>query len=151
MAVHFASVWVPFTSESKEAVAHYPEIIREMKLAVQEAGRRVGAYIRKRQRQANQEERRHIFERYIEEVAAALKALSGAPREEMEKRLQAMAEAATKMEEKEAAKEHKKEDVDDVLKGTTTLVVPEREALPLFELKEEPPKKKRKKPDGENE
>ncbi|MCK5618253.1 MAG: DNA topoisomerase VI subunit B, partial [Candidatus Krumholzibacteria bacterium] len=25
--VHMASVWVPFTSESKEAVAHYPEII----------------------------------------------------------------------------------------------------------------------------
>src|SRR6266446_4085797 len=27
--VHMASVWVPFTSESKEAVASYPEIIKE--------------------------------------------------------------------------------------------------------------------------
>jgi DNA topoisomerase-6 subunit B len=34
--VHIASVWVPFTSESKEAVAHYPEIIKEFKLALQE-------------------------------------------------------------------------------------------------------------------
>ena len=32
--MHMASVWVPFTSESKEAVAHYPEIIKEMKLAI---------------------------------------------------------------------------------------------------------------------
>ena len=27
LLVHIASVWVPFTSEAKEAVAHYPEII----------------------------------------------------------------------------------------------------------------------------
>ena len=31
--VHIASVWVPFTSESKEAVAAYPEILKEIKLA----------------------------------------------------------------------------------------------------------------------
>ncbi len=135
LAVHFASVWVPFTSESKEAIAHYPEIIREMKLAIQEAGRRAAAYIRKRQRQANQEERRHIFERYIEEVASALKSLTGQGKEDLERKLQAMAEQATKMEEREAAKEHKKDDADDLLKGTTTLVLPERERLPLFDRK----------------
>jgi DNA topoisomerase-6 subunit B len=36
LLVHMASVWVPFTSESKEAVAHYPEILKEMQLALQE-------------------------------------------------------------------------------------------------------------------
>jgi hypothetical protein len=30
LLVHIASVWVPFTSESKEAIAGYPEIIREL-------------------------------------------------------------------------------------------------------------------------
>ncbi len=30
--VHIASVWVPFTSESKEAVAAYPEIQKELRL-----------------------------------------------------------------------------------------------------------------------
>ena len=35
--VHIASVWVPFTSESKEAIAHYPEIIKE----IHDAGRKV--------------------------------------------------------------------------------------------------------------
>ena len=38
--VHIASVWVPFTSESKEAVA-YPEIVKEIKLAIQECGRKL--------------------------------------------------------------------------------------------------------------
>src|SRR5688572_24628864 len=32
--IHMASVWVPFTSESKEAVADYDEIRKEMKLAL---------------------------------------------------------------------------------------------------------------------
>src|SRR5262250_2161710 len=33
--VHMASVWVPFTSESKEAIADYDEIRKEIKLALQ--------------------------------------------------------------------------------------------------------------------
>ena len=32
LLVHIASVWVPFTSESKEAIAAYPEIMRELRL-----------------------------------------------------------------------------------------------------------------------
>ena len=31
LMVHIASVWVPFTSESKEALAHYPELIIEQR------------------------------------------------------------------------------------------------------------------------
>ncbi|MBL7215459.1 MAG: DNA topoisomerase VI subunit B, partial [Phycisphaerae bacterium] len=50
LMVHIASVWVPFTSESKEAVAHYPEIIKELKLAIQECGRKLGMHVRKQKR-----------------------------------------------------------------------------------------------------
>ena len=35
LMVHIASVWVPFTSESKEAVADYDEIVKEIRLALQ--------------------------------------------------------------------------------------------------------------------
>ena len=45
--VHMSSVWVPFTSEAKEAIVAYPEIIHEMKLGLQEVGRQLGIYIRK--------------------------------------------------------------------------------------------------------
>ena len=39
--VHIASVWVPFTSESKEAVASYPEIQKELRLGLQAVGRKL--------------------------------------------------------------------------------------------------------------
>ena len=54
LVVHIASVWVPFTSESKEAIAHYPEIIKEIKLALQECGRKLSIYIHKHIRAAEQ-------------------------------------------------------------------------------------------------
>ena len=70
--VHMASVWVPFTSESKEAIADYDEIRKEIKLAVMECGRRLNTYIRRRQRMAREGQRRHIFEKYIGEVVKAV-------------------------------------------------------------------------------
>ncbi|HCK72423.1 MAG TPA: hypothetical protein DHW38_12660, partial [Planctomycetaceae bacterium] len=41
LMVHLASVWVPFTSESKEAIAAYPEIEKEIRLALQAVGRKL--------------------------------------------------------------------------------------------------------------
>ncbi|BDG05791.1 DNA topoisomerase VI subunit B [Anaeromyxobacter oryzae] len=72
LLVHIASVWVPFTSEAKEAVAHYPEITREIQLAAQECGRKLAAHIRKKQHADYQAQRRSIFELYIQEVAQAI-------------------------------------------------------------------------------
>ena len=56
--IHMASVWVPFTSESKEAIADYDEIRKEMKLALMECGRKLGTYLRKRQAMQRQAARR---------------------------------------------------------------------------------------------
>jgi DNA topoisomerase-6 subunit B len=75
--VHMASVWVPFTSESKEAIADYDEIRKEIKLALQECGRRLGVFLRRRERAAGEFRRRNIFELYIEEVAEACNRLKG--------------------------------------------------------------------------
>ena len=63
--VHMASVWVPFTSESKEAIASYPEIQKEMRLGLQAVGRKLGMYVRKRLKVKQQGERRQIFLRYL--------------------------------------------------------------------------------------
>jgi DNA topoisomerase VI subunit B len=72
LLVHIASVWVPFTSEAKEAVAHYPEITKEIQLAAQECGRKLAAHIRKKKHADYQAQRRSIFELYIQEVAASI-------------------------------------------------------------------------------
>ena len=77
VVVHLASVWPPFTSEAKEAIASYPEIIKEMKLALQEAGRQLGSYVNKKKRVGEQQERVNIFENYIPEVAGALATITG--------------------------------------------------------------------------
>ena len=71
--VHMASVWVPFTSESKEAIAHYPEIIKEIRLALQECGRKLSKFV-KRQRKAAESERKKAFiQKYIPHIAIALR------------------------------------------------------------------------------
>src|SRR6266498_4779236 len=75
--VHMASVWVPFTSESKEAIADYDEIRKEIKLALRECGRRLGAFLRRRERAYSEQSRRDIFALYIEEVVEACARLKG--------------------------------------------------------------------------
>ncbi len=91
--VHMASVWVPFTSESKEAVADYDEIRKEIKLALQECGRRLGVFLRRRERAKSEFRRRNIFELYIEEVVEACSRLKGGkfPKEKLKGQLQKIA------------------------------------------------------------
>jgi DNA topoisomerase-6 subunit B len=73
LMVHVASAWVPFTSESKEAIAHYPEIIREIQLAVQDCGRRLGIYLRKRKRIQQEMDKRRYIETYLPYIGEALR------------------------------------------------------------------------------
>ena len=81
IVLHMASVWVPFTSEAKDALAHYPDIMKEIKLALQEAGRKLGIYIRKNVRAKEAKERVNLFEKYIPEVAGSLSELTGKKKE----------------------------------------------------------------------
>jgi DNA topoisomerase VI subunit B len=75
--VHMASVWVPFTSESKEAVARYPEILKEIRLALQLCGRRLSHHLSAR-RKAAEEGRKHSYiETYIPHIGIALKEIIG--------------------------------------------------------------------------
>ncbi len=81
--IHMASVWVPFTSESKDAIADYDEIRKEMQLALQECGRKLGQYIRRRQRMKRDAQKRDVFERYIGEISRACNHLTGTDTQEL--------------------------------------------------------------------
>jgi len=107
LLVHIASVWVPFTSESKEAVAHYPDIIKEIQLAAQECGRKLATFIRKRKAADYQAQRRSIFELYIEEVAAAIGKITGRKPNPIKREFLKVAHKVTaaEMKEEEAALE----------------------------------------------
>src|SRR5216117_3065204 len=91
--VHMASVWVPFTSESKEAIADYDEIRKEVTLALRECGRRLGAFLRRLERADSEHRRRNIFELYIEEVVESCNRLKGGrlPTAKLKEQLQKMA------------------------------------------------------------
>jgi DNA topoisomerase-6 subunit B len=73
LMVHIASVWVPFTSESKEAIAHYPEIIKELRLALMEAGRKLGAHIRHRRRADAEAKKKSYIDKFIPHIGIALR------------------------------------------------------------------------------
>jgi DNA topoisomerase-6 subunit B len=105
LLVHIASVWVPFTSESKEAVAHYPEIIREIQLAAQECGRKLATHIRKKQHLDYQAQRRGIFELYVEEVAVALHKISGRSKDAIQREFMKVANQVTEADLDDAALE----------------------------------------------
>jgi len=77
VVVHLASVWVPFTSESKEAIAHYPEIMKEIRLALQECGRRVAEHIGRQRRAAEAERKKSYIQQYIGHIAEALQEING--------------------------------------------------------------------------
>lgn len=93
--IHMASVWVPFTSESKEAIADYDEIRKEMRLALMECGRKLGTYLNKRQKMRREGERRDIFERYIGEIAQAVAAIDGMDAKKLYEALLAQAKKKT--------------------------------------------------------
>ena len=69
---HFASVWAPYTSESKEALAAYPEIQKELRLALQTVGRKLGLFLKRRERVKQEGSRRAIFKKYLPEIADAI-------------------------------------------------------------------------------
>ncbi len=73
VVLHMASVWVPFTSESKEAIASYPEIIKEIRLALQECGRKLATHIRKAVRIKQELKKRSYIEKYIPAIGEALR------------------------------------------------------------------------------
>ncbi len=77
LMVNLTSVWVPFTSESKEAIAHYPEIVREIRLALQECGRKTAAHIRHHRRVADEAKKHSYIKKYIPHIGHALQEILG--------------------------------------------------------------------------
>jgi DNA topoisomerase-6 subunit B len=90
--VHFASVWVPFTSESKEAIANYPVIIKEIKLALQDCARKLSGYLSGVRRAAAIAEKKSIFERYAAETAQALEEITGEKKKSIEEMIMRLVE-----------------------------------------------------------
>ena len=77
--VHVASTNVPFTSESKDAIASIPEIEREIMLALQDLGRDLRAFVSRRDRTRLAEERARAVCAILPELAAKVAEVTERP------------------------------------------------------------------------
>ena len=57
--------------------SHYPEIVKEIKLALQEIGRKLASFVNKKRRIGEEAKKRGYIEKYIPHVAEALKDIIG--------------------------------------------------------------------------
>ena len=69
LLIHLASTNIPYTSESKEAVAPIPEILEELKLALQEAGRKLREYLDKKEKKRVQKRKEREIARILPLIA----------------------------------------------------------------------------------
>ena len=126
--VHVASVWVPFTSESKEAIAGYPEIQKELRLGLQAVGRKLGMYLNARNKVKQEGERRSIFLRYLGEVADAVNTINGHDRDSLYEQLLAVARKKTAdADAKFDDRGRKVKDQEELEFGESVLIVPTEE------------------------
>ena len=145
-----ASVWVPFTSESKEAIADYDEIRKEMKLALQECGRKLGTYLRRRKRMQRHGDMRVVLEKYIGEIATNCEVITGTPAKKIYDAL--MKQVKRKTAEADAILDEEGRVVDSLEEEEDVVIVENRQGgggesfeETLFEDESATPKRKKKK------
>jgi DNA topoisomerase-6 subunit B len=78
--VHVASTNVPFTSESKDAVAGVPEIEDEIELAIREAARELKSYLNRRRSMQKRRKKQEVLGKILPEMADKLSEVTGRER-----------------------------------------------------------------------
>ena len=90
--VNVSSVFIPYTSTGKQAIADVPEIYNEIRQAIMEAARKLGEYTSKIRRMREALQKRKILEKYTVEVARALAVVLEVPQEKLVSELKSLVE-----------------------------------------------------------
>ena len=80
ISIHVASTNVPFTSESKDALANVPAIEDEIELAVREAARELKSFLNKRRSMQQRREKQDVLGKILPEMADKVSEVTGRPR-----------------------------------------------------------------------
>ena len=78
--IHVASTNVPFTSESKDAVANVPAIEDEIELAIREAARELKSYLKKRRSMQKRQKKQDVLAEILPEMAEKVSEVTDQPR-----------------------------------------------------------------------
>ena len=97
--VNFLSVFIPYTSAGKQAIADEEEILEEIRLALMDSGRKTAHYIIGKRREQEKQMKRQLFYKYIPEIAQALGHLTKEKQEILKKKLEKMVLDKLKLEE----------------------------------------------------
>jgi DNA topoisomerase-6 subunit B len=109
-----------------------------MKLALMECGRKLGTYLRKRQRMHREAARRDVFERYIGEISKAVNAINGTDAKKLYEVLLKQAKKRTAVADAQLDDEGRtiKQDETEELKNDDGVVLVESRAAHLAEAAE---------------
>jgi len=111
LMVHIASGWVPYTSESKEAIAPYDEILQELRRAVMECGRRLQRFLKRKKREADEAKKRSYISKYMNPIGEALQDILGFSDEAKEQTLAGLKVILEESREKQPTPKKKKKAV----------------------------------------
>jgi DNA topoisomerase-6 subunit B len=82
--IHVASTNVPFTSESKDALANIPEIEDEIELAIREAARELKSYLNKRRSMQKRRQKQDVLGKILPQMADKVSEVTGQPRPDID-------------------------------------------------------------------
>jgi len=85
--VNVSSVYIPFSGVGKQAIAQEPEIIEEIKLAVQDCARGLQRYMSGEKNRSMQAGKYNTIMRYVNQLSINLNEITGAKKEEIEESL----------------------------------------------------------------
>ena len=102
--VNLVSMYVPYTSAGKQSVTGEDEIVKEIRMALMEVGRKFQRYHSKLRRDIEKEARMNALMKYSTELAPAIARLIGKDEKKMLKDLQDLIKKKLKMEEEREAK-----------------------------------------------
>lgn len=77
LIVHIASTNVPFTSESKDAVANVPEMEKEIELAVRESARNLKSHLKKQRTRRQREQKRDVIGGLLSDMTDKIENITG--------------------------------------------------------------------------
>ncbi len=88
IVVHMCSMWSPFTSESKNAIASYPMIIKEIRLSLQNCARKFKIYTTNKRNEFEAERRQQRMKRYFPIIADSISTLTNNEKQEIFQKLE---------------------------------------------------------------
>ncbi|MBS3060715.1 MAG: DNA topoisomerase VI subunit B [DPANN group archaeon] len=112
--VNFTSIHVPYTGAGKQSIASEDEVLKEIRLALMEVGRKVGRYVAGKKKMYEQEQKKKTLEMYIKPVADSLAKITGESAERLESQLRQIIEAKYSAELEEAPEPEVEEEADEI-------------------------------------